>query len=112
MDVDDNVKIRLERVKIALGCPIMFAAILRYLRYARVYLPHGKVANTPFHIKGDDKLKLTSSFLALRPPVCLPPDGMELLVRMGWLLLSDGKCALLKKKNNIRNVFSERAKLI
>ena len=28
--------------------------IYRPLRYERVYLPLGKVADTPFHIQGDD----------------------------------------------------------
>ena len=36
-------------------------ALFRHLGYEGVYLPLGKVADTPFHIQGDDLYKLNQS---------------------------------------------------
>ena len=35
---------------------LLCSCLYRHLGYERVYLPLGKVADTPFHIQGDDIL--------------------------------------------------------
>ena len=45
---------------------IMTQSIYRLLGYERVYLPHYKIVDTPFHIQGDDIQSKLVFFLKLQ----------------------------------------------